>query len=54
MGDDEPEFDNMREWSLLHVALGKSKTEVVEFLLKWRNLCILPRADLSDPELQPD
>ena len=44
----------MYGWSLFEVALALKANKTALNLLKNKNLCIMPRADLADPGLQLD
>ncbi len=44
----------MQDWQLFQVAVALKSTKVVNLLLEDKNLCFIPRADLSDPELALD
>ena len=43
--------ESMYGWSLLDVALALKANKTAGFLLKNLSLCIMPRADLTDPDL---
>lgn len=46
--------ETMQEWSLFHVALALKANKSALFLLKDKNLCIIPRVDLSHMDLRPE
>ena len=52
--DGEERKESMYGWSLLEVALSKKANKTAINLLKNKNICIMPRADLTDPDLQDD
>ena len=46
--------ESLYGWSLLDVALALKANKTAVNLLKNKNLCVMPRADLTDPSLQAD
>lgn len=46
--------ESMFEWSLLHVALALKANKCAVLILKNKNICIMPRADLSNMDLEPE
>ena len=44
----------MQEWTLLQVALALKASRTVNYLLKYqRQMCLVPRTDMSDSENWP-
>ena len=52
--DEGREGANMFEWNLLQVAIAFKANRTAKFLTRNPHLCIMPRADLSVPDLEPD
>ncbi len=52
--EDGDRSESMQDWQLFQVAVALKATKVVNYLLEDKNLGVIPRADMSDPELALD
>lgn len=51
---DREDSETLIDWSLLHVAIALKANKCAFFLLKNKNLCFVPRADISEEGLEPE